>query len=159
MEDRIRRAGPEDAAVLARQRGKMFLDMGACVEAEADAIRAASVGWFETQLWAGEFAGWLTVRDSVVVAGGGMHLRAMGPVPGMCREGGGHIANVYVEPEQRGRGVARDLMQTMIAWAEADGIDRLTLAASSAGEALYRSMGFTRTNEMELVLFTSPGRL
>lgn len=52
------------------------------------------------------------------------------------------VHQVAVPPEQQGRGIARELMQWLIARARAKGAEHVCLQASAAGEPLYRSMGF-----------------
>lgn len=60
--------------------------------------------------------------------------------------------NVYTEPGQRGRGLARCLLETMIGWARARGLSLLYLHASPQGRALYESLGFEPSNELRLDL-------
>ena len=50
--------------------------------------------------------------------------------------------NVYVAPDHRKRGLARRLMETIIAWARENKITFLQLSASHEGRALYESLGF-----------------
>lgn len=64
----------------------------------------------------------------------------------MGREG--LVLNVYVDDAHRRRGIARRLMETLVAWAPGAGIVRLVLHASLDGRALYESLGFTASNEM-----------
>ncbi|MBR9829748.1 MAG: GNAT family N-acetyltransferase [Oceanospirillales bacterium] len=57
----------------------------------------------------------------------------------------GNVAGVHqvgVPPEHQGQGVARALMQQLVARAQARGVKHLCLQASVAGEPLYRSLGF-----------------
>jgi GNAT superfamily N-acetyltransferase len=56
--------------------------------------------------------------------------------------------NVYTQPEWRGQGIARALMNVLMEWAVGQGSDRLVLHASDAGRPLYLSLGFEATNEM-----------
>ena len=62
---------------------------------------------------------------------------------------------MYTDPAHRRRGLARRLMETMIAWARAEGHATLYLHASDEGRGLYESLGFAPTNEMRLVLLES----
>src|SRR5438552_14275425 len=62
----------------------------------------------------------------------------------------GYLANVYVDKAHRRRGVARALTQASIDWLRTLGCGAVLLQASNEGQPLYESMGFTRTNEMEL---------
>ncbi len=52
------------------------------------------------------------------------------------------VHQVGVPPEQQGKGIARELMQQLVARAQAMGAEHLCLQASAAGEPLYHSMGF-----------------
>lgn len=60
----------------------------------------------------------------------------------------GHRADVYamyVTPAERGRGVARALMQTLLERLRAWGVERVDLSVTDvapAAQALYRSLGF-----------------
>ncbi len=52
------------------------------------------------------------------------------------------VFNVYVDPDYRRRGIARELMTRLIAKAEQLRLDRLELRATAMGYELYRSIGF-----------------
>ena len=55
---------------------------------------------------------------------------------------------VWVAPEGRGRGIARALLDEVIAWARASGHTRISLDvgdANAAARALYAEVGFTPT--------------
>jgi len=58
------------------------------------------------------------------------------------------VLNVYVEHDYRRRGVARRLMEAIMAWVPSTDIVRLVLHASAEGRPLYESMEFEPTNEM-----------
>ena len=68
------------------------------------------------------------------------------------------ILNVFTERAWRRRGLARQLMEQVIAWARAHGVVRLVLHASAEGRPLYERLGFEPTNEMR---YTGelPGRM
>ncbi|WP_045234703.1 GNAT family N-acetyltransferase, partial [Deinococcus pimensis] len=63
-----------------------------------------------------------------------------------------YVLNVFVEPGDRGRGLARTLMDHLLAEARARDVRVVALHASGLGRPLYERMGFTPTNEMRLVL-------
>ena len=52
------------------------------------------------------------------------------------------VRNVYVVPEARRRGIARELMRVLIEDVRTLGLKRLTLGTSSMGRPLYEAMGF-----------------
>ncbi|HXR26724.1 MAG TPA: GNAT family N-acetyltransferase, partial [Candidatus Baltobacteraceae bacterium] len=62
------------------------------------------------------------------------------------------IVNVFTEPGWRGRGLARRIMETIIAWLREQGLQSVVLHASDAGRHLYETLGFEPTNEMRLRL-------
>jgi GNAT superfamily N-acetyltransferase len=89
----------------------------------------------------------------MVIGGAGVQIRSLLPRPDqsgrkLLRGIEGSIMNVFVEPEWRRRGIARTLMEEVLAWARTTGIVSLVLHASEDGRALYESMGFVPTNEM-----------
>jgi GNAT superfamily N-acetyltransferase len=60
------------------------------------------------------------------------------------------ILNVYSEAEFRRRGIAQRVMQTILEWIRAYGLQSVNLHASEEGRALYEKLGFVQTNEMRL---------
>jgi len=62
-----------------------------------------------------------------------------------------YITSVYVVPEKRRQGLATALTQACIDWAVARGIDIVRLRASEMGRPLYAGMGFTPSNELEML--------
>jgi GNAT superfamily N-acetyltransferase len=151
----IRRATGSDAAVIADHRVRMFRDMGHVpTEALAAALLAKSTTALAACFEDGSYVAWLALDgDDRVIAGAGAHVKSQlprvsedrsrivtGPLP--------LVVNVYTEPDWRGRGIARALMEAVIAWAAGAGCDRVVLHASDAGRHLYESLGFVATNEM-----------
>jgi RimJ/RimL family protein N-acetyltransferase len=154
----VRRADVADAAVIARQRARMFQDMGDISAETFDEFVAASQQWTEHALGGGEYIGWLAApkeRPDLIVAGAGVQRRTVAPHP--CRpprDGafaqGRHaiVINVFTEPEWRRRGAARQLMEELLRWAREEKLDRLVLHASDEARSLYARLGFIATNEM-----------
>jgi len=147
----LRLALPQDAEVIARHRALMFLDMGSVTQEESDQLFAASLPWLQRILATGDYIAWLALQQDEVVAGGGIYLREIGPVPGCYRTGRwGHIMNVYTVETHRRRGLARLLMQTILEWSANNHLDHVTLAASEEGRPLYEALGFIPTADMKL---------
>ena len=63
-----------------------------------------------------------------------------------------HVNAVYVKPAFRRQGIARRLMQLVIAWARERDCSRVRLRTSEDGRFLYESLGFREGREMELDL-------
>jgi GNAT superfamily N-acetyltransferase len=147
----IRLAGAHDAQLVAQQRASMFRDMGSVSAEESELLRRASEPWLSGKLMNGDYIGWLVEHRGIVVAGGGIFVRELGPVPGCYRVcQWGHIANLYTETAHRRRGLAHRLMKTILDWCEAQHVDHVTLSASDQGRPLYKSLGFKTTSEMSL---------
>lgn len=152
-EYRVRLATVDDAGVIAQHRIAMFRDMGGLDERDAEPLRVASLAYLREALPSGAYRGWVAEHDGTVVAGGGLV-----PQPGVPRpeniHGGeeAYLLNVYTDPAHRRRGLARRLMDEMLAWCRERGLARVVLHASDDGVALYTSLGFEpKKNEMRLV--------
>jgi GNAT superfamily N-acetyltransferase len=149
----FRLAIPADASVIAHHRARMFRDMDAISDAEASQLFQSSIPWIEQLLIDRTYIGWFAVHEDEIVAGGGIHIRQLPPMPGCCAGGrGGHIGNVYTAPAHRRLGLARNLMELILAWAKTEKFNRITLSASDEGRPLYTSFGFSSASEMQLLL-------
>jgi GNAT superfamily N-acetyltransferase len=154
----IRFASVADIAVIARHRVRMFGEMKLLAPGEAPAMMERTLRFLERAIPSGEYVGWLAVdrRDPQGVAGGaGLQLRTVLPFPFGDGRGVGAgrealVINVYTEPQFRRLGLARRMMEALIAWSKTIGVERIALHASLDGQPLYESLGFSPTNEMRL---------
>ncbi len=155
----IRLAGVSDAALIASHRTRMFQEMDLVPEPLFETYRARCESRLREILETGEYIGWLASPNEPpdqIVAGVGAQLRNVLPHPVEDSDGefsiaeGRHaiIINIFTEPEWRSRGVAKLLLEQIIAWARNERLDRLVLHASDEGRLLYEKMGFVQTNEM-----------
>lgn len=151
----ITRATPSDAPLLAEHRVAMFRDIGTLTPEFEQPFRDACLAYFNAAVHSGEYTAWLAspANGAPPVAGAGVQIRSLLPRTSLSRDRlllgrEGLVLNVYTEPEWRGRGAARLLMQAIIDWAAESGIVRLVLHASPAGRPLYEKMGFVPTAEM-----------
>ena len=152
----IRPATVNDASIVAHHRVGMFRDMGMLGPDTAEQLHQMSEAWLGPAIQRGEYRGWLASVDGRVVAGAGVQIRRVLPFPLTKDDGSVAVAegrqaivvNVYTEPEFRRRGLARALMEAVIAWAREADIESLVLHAARDGKALYEQLGFEQTNEM-----------
>jgi len=117
---------------------------------------AAGRPFIEAALGDGSYRAWLVEVDGQVVAGGGVAIVGFQPTPFDPGPRRAWVLNMYTEPAFRRQGLARLVLETIVAWSAEQGIRSLFLHASNAGRPLYESMGFAPTNEMRLVLFRPP---
>jgi len=129
----------------------MFRDMDEGTAGELDRMVEVARPWTAQALADGSYRHWLAINGSGRVAGGGGVLISPWPANphDPCVERA-VILNVYTEPEFRRQGVARQVMQVILAWAKARGLRGVNLHASSEGHDLYEELGFAHTNEMRL---------
>ena len=147
----IREATLDDAPEILRHRRLMFRDMGFMDERALDAMQASSEPYILASMKDGSYRGWLAIAPGGRVMGGGgvlLHRWVTHPINPNPRRA--YILNVYVYEGSRRRGVARRLMEHIVAWCRTQGFATLWLHASDEGRPLYESMGFVATNEMRL---------
>lgn len=139
-----------DVDALVYQRRRMFEDMGIS-ESTPHGLEKMSVSfraWAEKHLAAGDYLAWLACDGEQIIGGAGLLLLDWPAAPDGDDSPRGYIYNVYIEPEYRRRGLARQLMQAILDECAARKIKRVRLHASDAGRPLYEKLGFIATNEM-----------
>jgi GNAT superfamily N-acetyltransferase len=149
----IRRATPDDVDAIAEHRARMFQDAGRLDDDRAAAMIELLKPIMRPMLASGEYLGWLVVaKDGAIIGGAGVQMRNLLPRPetDVAREA--LVVNVYVEPEYRRQGLARRLMEAVLAWSREQGVERVSLHASTMGQPLYETLGFARSNEFVLYL-------
>ncbi|MGA7079011.1 MAG: GNAT family N-acetyltransferase [Terriglobales bacterium] len=147
----IREAEASEAAIILHHRRSMFRDMGDGTSDELDRMVEVSRPWLARALADGSYHHWLALDASGRVCGGGGVLLVPWPAnpTDPCTERA-VILNVYTEPEFRKRGIARQIMLTILAWTREHGLRSVNLHASDEGRPLYEKLGFAATNEMRL---------
>jgi GNAT superfamily N-acetyltransferase len=148
----IREGTAADIPEIACQRRRMCEDMNYTDADVLSAVVTATADYLKKAIPEGSFRSWLACDNGRVVAGGAVVISAW-PAHAYdleCRRA--TILNVYTEPEYRRRGIARQIMEVMIAWCKQEGFARVSLHASNQGRHLYESLGFEDSNEMRLNL-------
>ncbi|MGH9383199.1 MAG: GNAT family N-acetyltransferase [Vicinamibacterales bacterium] len=142
----IRPATSEDIQILVEHREAMFRAMGVQCDYAEMAIHYGK--WLDEAMPSGTYWGCVAIStDGSVVAGGGVIVVPWSPGPWQMDPRNAWIVNVYTEPQHRGRGLARRLMNAMHDWCREQGIERTALNATSAGQRIYESMGYTLAHE------------
>ena len=148
----IREGTIADIPEIARQRRRMCEDMNYTDAVALSTMVTVTADYLNKAIPEGSFHSWLACDHARVVAGGAVVISSW-PAHAYdleCRRA--TILNVYTEPEYRRRGIARRIMETMIAWCKQQGFGRVSLHASERGRPLYQSLGFEDSNEMRLNL-------
>jgi GNAT superfamily N-acetyltransferase len=109
--------------------------------------------WLLEHMNAGDYHAWLaSAPDGAIAAGAGLWLMDWPPHMTGQSSRRGNILNVYTVDHFRRRGLARELMKTVLSWCRENCVDTIILHASASGRSIYASMGFVPTNEMRLTL-------
>jgi GNAT superfamily N-acetyltransferase len=149
----IRHATINDIATLLRHRRMMWWDMGRRDGTALEWMEQAARDYFSTAVADGSYQGFLAMNENKdVLAGAGI---VISPWPGQFHQKHARramILNMYVEREYRRKGIARALMEAIIAWCREQQFSRVGLHASDEGRPLYERLGFKPTNEMSLDL-------
>lgn len=146
MNYEIRPAAATDIAVLVAHREAMFRAMGTECDYAKMAIHYGA--WLDEAMSSGTYWGCVaTPADGEIVASGGVIVVPWSPGPWQMDPRNAWIVNVYTHPAHRARGLARRLMNAMHDWCRAHGIERAALNATSAGQPIYESMGYTLAHE------------
>jgi GNAT superfamily N-acetyltransferase len=153
----IREATPADIPEILRQRCAMYEAMANENAAYRDpkalsAMVSVSTVYLAKAMPEGSFRAWLASAGDRIVAGAAIIISPWPahPYDLECRRA--TILNVYTNPDYRRRGIARQLLETIIAWCRRQGFARVDLHASHDGRHLYESLGFEPSNEMRLKL-------
>jgi GNAT superfamily N-acetyltransferase len=146
---RIRRGTAEDIPVILRHRMAMMAEMGMGNPEANDAYAGLFPPFARRMMTEGFYHQWMVDTESgETVAGGAVYIVPWLGGPHDLRQQRVFIVNVFTEPAYRRRGIARRLMETMLAWCRDQGYRQVRLYASDMGRPLYAAMGFEPTHEM-----------
>ena len=144
---RIRRAGPDDAPVLARLRFAFRAELGDAIEPE-DAFVARCAPWMAERLAGGPWRCWVAEEDGGIVGHAWVQLLEKVPNPVDEREHHAYVTNCYVRPDRRGGGIGGRLLSAALGWCEASGVDAVILWPSERSRPLYLRHGFAVRNDL-----------
>ena len=148
----MREARPEELAIVIRHRRRMYEDMGHTDPVQLEELERASTQFFGHHFAAGTYRGWFVEIEGLVVAGGGILILPFQPQMYNTRPERPWIVNMFTEPEHRRQGLARRLLEEMVAWCRRESYSLVSLHASDEGRFVYTTMGFRPSNEMRLAL-------
>ena len=142
----IRAATADDAATLAELRWE-FRAGRQCPVADHDAFVARCTVWMRRELSESHWRAWVAVDDARIV--GQVWVQSIGKLPNPVGEPEWHayVSNLYVQPSARG-GLGTRLLETVLDWARASGVDRVVLWPSERSVTLYTRHGFTHNTDV-----------
>ena len=139
---------PNDLDLICRHREAMFAESGRDAP-EIAAMNPAFCDWLKPRLQDGRYFGLIAERDGHSVGGIGLMIIEWPPHPSHPSDDRrGYVLNVFVDQEQRGRGIGRLLMDAADREFRRRGITYVILHTSKAGRPLYERTGWLQTSEM-----------
>ena len=147
-----RPVAPGDIDLVCRHRHEMFKAAGRS-EAVLAPMTAAFRSWLAPRLLDGSYFGWISECAGAAVGGLGMMAIDWPPHPSHpTQDRRGYVLNLYVEPEHRGAGVAKALMDLAEAEGRRLGLAYMFLHATAMGRPMYEKRGWAATAEMAISL-------
>jgi GNAT superfamily N-acetyltransferase len=148
----IRPATLADVAELLLHRRGMYEAMGYTDATALAGMMKTSEPYLREAMTNGTLHAWVAENEGRVIGGGLVIVSPWlsHPYDQECRRA--TVLNMYVDPGFRRQGIARRLMQAMIAWCREQDFAGVALHASDQGRPLYESLGFEPTTEMRLKL-------
>ena len=153
----LRLATLDDIPTLVKHRRGMFVDMealkgGTLDPRGLDAMDVAYASYLRAHLIDERLQAWIIADGNRAAASGAILYTDWLPRPDGKQAVLAYVHSVYTEPDHRHIGLARRILNAMMAECRARGLPRLTLHASDLGRGLYAQLGFVPTNELRLVL-------
>jgi ribosomal protein S18 acetylase RimI-like enzyme len=152
----VRELSENDVELICRHREEMFRDAGRSEEV-LQVMTQHFRDWLRPRLSDRTYFGFVVCDNGQPIAGIGLMLIDWPPHPSHpTTDKRGYVLNVYVEPEHRRRGLARELMRLADGEFAKRGVQFAVLHATDKGRSVYAGLGWSGTTEMSKVLPTKP---
>jgi GNAT superfamily N-acetyltransferase len=148
----IRPAVRFDAELLARHRAAVWHEVGDWSSEDLTPQIPVWADFFRNCIVNGSYNGFIAERDDRVIGSGAVLVHLSIPRPGSPSDKAGRVQSVYVEPGARHNGVARAIMDRILAFAKEAKLISLSLHPSEPARRLYLALGFEVADEMTLRL-------
>jgi GNAT superfamily N-acetyltransferase len=149
----IRHAVARDASALARMRHALYSEQGPERE-PLDEYIDRFAGFVHDALASDAWRIWVAELEGGIV--GTMWLQLVERVPRPGEDRGelpiGYLTNVFIEPELRDGGLGSRMLEEVITWARARGVEEIIVWPSERSYPFYERAGFSRAPD-PLVLY------
>ena len=146
----FRKLEASDISTLADLRILQLLEEGAQKTCD---LMPALCDYYERHLANNSFVSWLAMADGQIVGTSGISIVEKPPYFGCPTGRIALVSSMYVKPEFRRQGIARDLLLRIVEEARGRRCGVVQITASNMGVPLYGSCGFTHNkNFMQLAL-------
>lgn len=140
----VRPAAAAEADEVARLRVAFVADVRDRAPGELDeGYVSATHAFVRDRAADGRLRSWFAEQAGEPIGVVSMLVTDAAPLPEDLRAREGYVINMYVAPEARGRGVARDLLAALLVDAQQSDLRRVYLHTTDAGRPLYEQTGFS----------------
>ncbi|MCM3723708.1 GNAT family N-acetyltransferase [Solibacillus isronensis] len=147
MEYRL--ATKDDMELLIDLRKRLLVEEGQTVSSNIDEQLRS---FFEKQLNSDQIVQWIIEEEKGAIATGGIQFISFPPSYSNPTGIRGYILNMYTTPESRGRGLAKQLVERLLAEAQERNVHHIFLISSPMGKPLYKKIGF-KENDIYMEYF------
>ncbi|MEK5186753.1 GNAT family N-acetyltransferase [Solibacillus sp. FSL R5-0449] len=145
----FRLATTEDMEILIDLRKRLLVEEGQTVSSNIDEQLRS---FFDKQLNSNQFVQWIIEEEKRAIATGGIQFISFPPSYSNPTGIRGYILNMYTVPESRGRGLAKQLVERLLAEAQERNVHHIFLISSPMGKPLYKKIGF-KENDIYMEYF------
>ncbi|MBO7146161.1 MAG: GNAT family N-acetyltransferase [Lentisphaeria bacterium] len=139
----VRKAELKDAELLTEMRLEMRRERDTgCLEIPEEEFYQQTLAFFENGIRTGSFISYIAWDGNSAAACSGLTIHIHPPTYANPTGKHGYITNMYTRPAWRKMGLARTLVDAVVAAAEAEGCNGVFLNASPMGKPLYVKYGF-----------------
>jgi GNAT superfamily N-acetyltransferase len=141
----VRQATSADLPALTTLRAAWGTSRGRSAGASGDLGERLRL-WWERQ--GGLRAAWMATEGERPVGMVNLAVFERMPHEGVPDARWAYLANLWVEPDRRRRGVASALVTAAVDWARAEGMERMVLNPSEMSRQLYQALGFRPADDL-----------
>ena len=138
MEYRIATIYDCEALTDLRMRMRQELDS----DFNSELIYAKTLDFFKRNIESGAHIAFTCEHDRQMIATAGITLFEIMPTTKYPNGKAARLMNMYVEPLYRSRGIAKELLNRVVAYAKEHQIGKIMLNPSQMGKSLYENYGF-----------------
>jgi GNAT superfamily N-acetyltransferase len=150
----IRRADAADASLLSEHRARVWTEAGGWRDDELVDVVPVWAEFIRDAIETGEYISWIAEEKGTAIGSGSLLVHRSLPRPNHEGDREGRVHGLYVVPAARKRGIARAIVEEIIAYAREHAFIRLTLHPTDEARSLYAALGFVAVDEMALRLTT-----
>jgi len=149
----VRAATLDDVANLAAARWAFRTEGDAEVPIESEQAFARRYQDFvRDALQSGRWRYWIAeTADGELVAHMAVGVMRSIPRPSRASDQWGYLTDCYTRPQYRNRGIGRELLACVVAWAESQDLEMLVVWPSDASERFYARAGFDPDAEVRVL--------